>query len=1848
MKKELRNRFILCLALCVFLMIPISPLYAQNNNDSIPNDSIPNDSTPVSVTRSSNYIWLTLPYQIRERIDFVTNQVYYEIWQDSIFLGIEKVIPLTDYFAVSAYKNIISRSRETGQRRQTQGEQPFDRMGLIPDVELPKIPLFGEGSRINISGSDKITFGGRQTFTKGFTETTNRPRLLPELKMDQALKVNLEGTIGERTKVLIDHDSERELAGRNKVKLSYTGTEDDILQDLEFGDTRLVIPGTGYTGDLPATKGLFGASGKAKLGGLDVYAIASREESQGETKEFRGQTRVVYDTIFDTEFLNRTFYYIGITDAINPVTDLKVYMSDNPNNPNGEPAIATVFPNFPESIPHYSYDRDIGKYLLKVRGEDYIFHENGNAIEFINNAPLPSNYAVAVSYILGNDTVGGSRILPGDTTRTLVLKLIVPRRADTSSLCWNYELKNIYYLGAKEIKIDEIKILRDDPGTENDLDYETDNSRPTAGQTYITILGLDPDNNQRVEWPEFDATRGYIIFPNPFPFADTILSVRDSIIYWSTSLASGEGRKYKIAVSYSTAKGSFNLGQIDIEEGSEKVYINGQLQTKDDYEINYLTGELSFKKPLPQNADVKVTYEYRPLFSMSQKSLLGTRGEWKLSENGKIGSSLFYRQEALGSEPRATLGSEPFQRLIAETDASYSYSPEFITNVLQKVPFFRADAPASFSFSSEGAISLPNPNTRGITYIDDFEKTTLTQDVIMRGLFWQFSSVPSQKDTSNFTSERLFWYNPTQQIRKDSIFGTGLGEEGDQTVEYLRVFYTPNDTSSWAGLMTCISQSGYNLREIENLEVVLRTSPRLRQYGKINFTIATRIDEDAPRRTKNGQIAGYNNFLDNEDRDNNGILDENIEDTGLDTVFAPDQANTAEDDGNDDYDKITNPIGTEKNKKWDTEDLDHAGFSRNNDYYEYTVSLNDSALFTPLVNDWKLLRIPLTDSSILRDPNKFRTEGVPKWDDIRIVRVWFSGYETKDTFDVYSVTFAGSRWRNARVVRLDTISSPAIDSSEQVKVASLSQTTDPNYLPPFELRKDPTTGQTEYEASLAMTYDSIKTGHIGIATKTTFEKEDYRDYEKIRIYVHNDVNDPNFIFRFGSDSTRYYEFKAPISSGSAVAGRSGWYEFDIILDTAVYIKSLKGDRVDTTIGNYRVFGTPSIEDIRYQVLGIENRSQTIISGNVWFDDIRLLNPRAEPGYGFQSNASFTLSDLATASFSLVYSDPNFRRFSEGRGVKTGGFGTTYSYVIRGALDRILPTLGFSIPVSYRRSTSSTLPKFSSRYSDLRLSRTDAEKEKGASTDEQLSLNNISKAKSRNPILNYTVEALSFSLGQRKANSISALDFDTSYSRFGSVDYSINPDLSLTLFDTDISLFPNSIRAGLDVTDSRAARYTRRGLDSLWRHIRTDTLRAADASVDVEYSPLDNFDLSYSYGSSRDLLQQSPDKLFGIKTGLETDNEENFNANYEIELFDILKPGITFDSRYAEINSKLLNVPNKNFENNSNIDVTTELSLPTIFEKISDISNGSNISKAFNGLSGMFQSIDLSYSQEQNANFQSATARPPILYRLGFARFDSTRFSARAITRQNSEDISASSGANLKNLNLNFRYGRGINKNIFTYDVNADNFITWPDVSLSLGRLEKLLFGLASNSELSTGYKFEQRQSGTMSADSFRLEGQRQSTSKNFSPLASWSTTWKGRLTTNISTNYSESKEEVFLSNGSTSTQTKQTGANLAFSYTFSAPNGIPVPFLRRMKLSSDLNLTWNLRYNKSFSQNVGYDGRASTSRNDKNLGTDVAASYRLSNSVESGLTTGYTLYSDMQRARETNSVDLNFWVLFKF
>jgi cell surface protein SprA len=115
----------------------------------------------------------------------------------------------------------------------------------------------------------------------------------------------------------------------------------------------------------------------------------------------------------------------------------------------------------------------------------------------------------------------------GGEQDTLLLKLLKSRIWSSGSSTWEYEWKNVYYLGAKNLAYSDfmVEIYKGVPGSEEDVS----NLNYQEGVLYLQIFGLDvydengnlgvPDGNiDNASWL-LDLQRGYLIFPDGKPFA---------------------------------------------------------------------------------------------------------------------------------------------------------------------------------------------------------------------------------------------------------------------------------------------------------------------------------------------------------------------------------------------------------------------------------------------------------------------------------------------------------------------------------------------------------------------------------------------------------------------------------------------------------------------------------------------------------------------------------------------------------------------------------------------------------------------------------------------------------------------------------------------------------------------------------------------------------------------------------------------------------------------------------------------------------------------------------------------------------------------------------------------------------------------------------------------------------------------------------------------------------------------------------------------------------------------------------------------------------------------------------
>ncbi len=454
------------------------------------------------------------------------------------------------------------------------------RGGLI-DINIPiSLPkqleaIFGRGeeTRLTVSGREKITIGGTSRWCANCPRTEGMPQQqkFPDLEMEQQLTVNLHGTIGEKINVAIDHSSMGGGApSTNRIRLNYTGFDDEIIKLIEMGDTDLTLSGAQLISYSGQAKGLFGVKGVAQIGPIDLTVIASKEEGESSSGTFSatgGQSSEI--SINDYAYIKRQFFYLEspgddyqapgfgtIYPVIGGYDSLEVFASLRPD---------LEWNNFSPKYyikawtdPGNTGDLYLGEsfaqwFYLLVEGRDYdliqVYGGESTTPKYLGirlRQPLGENRALAVRYKMdlgnGDHTVVGdynyfpplpdTLVVVPDESTWITAELICPPEDDflPSSVpgakytsTWNMMFRNVYSIGLSGLDDAAINVkIRDRRtviGTAEINDF--------SNESYLRIFGLDRykstgawgedgfvDNRQGV----IDFNDGYIMFPSYRPF----------------------------------------------------------------------------------------------------------------------------------------------------------------------------------------------------------------------------------------------------------------------------------------------------------------------------------------------------------------------------------------------------------------------------------------------------------------------------------------------------------------------------------------------------------------------------------------------------------------------------------------------------------------------------------------------------------------------------------------------------------------------------------------------------------------------------------------------------------------------------------------------------------------------------------------------------------------------------------------------------------------------------------------------------------------------------------------------------------------------------------------------------------------------------------------------------------------------------------------------------------------------------------------------------------------------------------------------------------------------------------
>ena len=1751
--------------------------------------------------------------------------------------------------------------------------------GLIPDIDIPiKFPrglsFIGEGGKLQIEGAQKITLGGTSSYTTGVRQTEMaRVSHFPQLTMNQELNVRLKGTIGQKIKVEIDHDSRRENKLKNKVILKFEGDEDDVVKLIEAGDTKLSLKGSrlvNFPGGVK--KGLFGLKTVFQLGGLSATFVATREQGESQTKTFRSSAAMESTAIYAINYIKHKFFYVYDPEGI---TNLRVFRDDNdPTNDAQQGAVNGVMYHYPigSYTPDFSVDSVNGKFFELHSGQDFSYNPATRLL--VLKTPLEDGEKLGITYqTLSGHTIGDLQ----DTSR-IVLKILKPpiiyfpgdslnptptTHEDSAYLeIWNYELKNYYSLGHVNISADQLTltIYRDSSG----ILSSGENNR-----TYLQILGLDANGDGKVDrttsggFVILDEENGILAFPNPLPFADTVLESPDSSFYWSPRPPADAGKEYVIVIKTTRASKVYNLG-LNVIEGSEVVIVNGQrLQRGKDYTVDYDYGILTITNTsvLTPGADVEITYETAPLFSLKQRSLWGARFEYDFGPHLKIGSTWLGRSEAT-QERKPRLGEEPLRNFLGGLDFNMSFDFMFLSKLLNKLPLINVESPSHIEWNGEFATSFPNPNTLGKAYLDDMEGIKESSDFPINRLFWIYGSVPIYLDQSGGfmyadtadLADGLIWATPRDMVRKGDVYPNINDETRDEYLPVLMII--PQITrghphSAWASLNTLLFRDGEDYENKEYLEVVVKGDG-----FRLHIDFGKNISENSIWRDRVGRIRSFSpDTIADEDLNHNGIFEVDSEDVGLDMVRGRDSNwnSGSRDDGNDDYfyDR-SNPHdyskvnGTEGNGQRDSEDLDRDGvLNTANDYFEYTIDLSDTVFLNRYGfehNGWKHYLIPLRETGV------YQTIGDPSWRLIKYARIWFDGITRTDTVIIASIAVVGTKWENKGIYSCDSIT--PVDSSESFKISSVDNKTNPVYTPPpwVEIEKDER-GRELKESSLAMEYENIAPGHFGLARRILFQEQDFLTYKEIAFSVRlkPGVNPPypEVFIRFG-DTLNFYEYNVRLNDHS-------WHYVVIPIDslTQFKLRFLQHNLSDTTYireGQYGIRGNPSFGRIKAYMLGVRNPDSTggRMSGVVWVDDITLNKPTRAKGSAMSTSLKINLANITSVDLSYSKEEDNFMKLMDTRRVR--GQSEVFGLAVRTGVDKLLPRQwGFSIPVMFSYTWNRNLPKYETN-TDILLSKEQKKREQSLSYNKKFTIS-FSKSGSKFFLFRYLIDPLTIRYSQVITSGRSPLSIDTSNTFTFTGRYTLNIPGShgFKLLGLAVNLLPRNIQVNTGYNKNYQKRFN---LTSMI--LTVNQTRALSFSTSTSYSPIKNLTFNYSRDMAFD-PDWNPVRWYGTQINF---NEQQ-RISYNLNLFKLFSPRVNYSASYREDHSKdvqIQGVPDvRNVRLSNEFDVSTSIPINEILRKIANLrdkAKDKNLEKAgpvhyllyiLDKASLYVSSPQFTFRKNHDRTRNYLFARPDIFYRLGFKKGYS--IPAYDTTRDNATDrksYNLGGGFTLPYISLNYSTTYSYTETRQYANANFTKSYTLPHLDIQFSTLSKLMRNITnkiSSFSISTSVDRTITRSGNLITHNLTQED------KQFNISPSVNFTLRNGFTTTITYTRSSSKTNYF-DVLSTPLNSENTSFQMNSSYTFSRPGGYTIKLWsnRVIRIKSQITLTMEIRYTHSLQK------RTTVISNTFNKSFSLTGSYNFARNILGSLQIYYQSTGDKLTGRTNHNISVNASATFNF
>lgn len=453
--------------------------------------------------------------------------------------------------------------------------------------------------------------------------------------------------------------------------------------------------------------------------------------------------------------------------------------------------VSTYLAGDPLNIGHSGYmiagqDFDKVENARKLSSSEYTVNSKLGFISLNTNLNPDQILAVAYQYtVIGYDSVfqvGEFSDRGVNAPKSLVVKLLKGTSLNTRMPMWDLMMKNVYSIKAFQVNKEDFTFNILYSGNQNGVPtgYFTEGDESVKGIPLIHLLNFDNLDQQGNPMPKGDgvfdfldnaaqmggtinAQNGRIYFTVLEPFGRHIhekvfpndpdlakLYAYDSLYSLTKSGAEQypEKNKYILEGYYKSQSGNeYNLNALNVPQGSVSVTAGGvPLVENVDYTVDYTLGRVRVINEglLSSGTPINIRLESNSLFSLQQKRMMGLRVEHEINRDFKLGATLLNLHERPLTQ-KVNYGDDPISNTIYGFDMSYRRESNWLTKMVNKLPFYSSKQVSRINIDGEFAHFLPGHSRAvgksGTSYIDDFEGAKSKID-LRQPSSWFLASTP--------------------------------------------------------------------------------------------------------------------------------------------------------------------------------------------------------------------------------------------------------------------------------------------------------------------------------------------------------------------------------------------------------------------------------------------------------------------------------------------------------------------------------------------------------------------------------------------------------------------------------------------------------------------------------------------------------------------------------------------------------------------------------------------------------------------------------------------------------------------------------------------------------------------------------------------------------------------------------------------------------------------------------------------------------------------------------------------------------------------------------------------------